>query len=301
MLPLDLTVLRDPKRFESMCFQLARYEFPHVVPTGSSWDGGRDLIVFGQTREDNGDTVFQCKFSSRLSAIKPKIVSALDGLLRCGRQTAFWILCLPVDPSEVFLNWLYTELKGRGLKGTVWGRSELLTRLEQHPDILETYFYSLYAGLASRFRRADIQPFRLNLHPRCQWMQPDRKILAFWPRKNVHSPDLVFDIILRNTGSIGIALTDLEAEIFDRHVKMHGIPDKGLLFPKITYSVSIRFGRPGVYAAECEPPLLIRGSDLQRFRIRITETGYAWNGGLRLRLRFGEADGLDLPALRIFA
>lgn len=51
MLDLDLTLLREPKRFEEMCLQLAQYEVPDAMPLAASWDGGRDLVVFAQARD----------------------------------------------------------------------------------------------------------------------------------------------------------------------------------------------------------------------------------------------------------
>src|SRR6202035_262508 len=141
MLDLDLTLLREPKRFEDMCFRLARYEFPDVVPLAQSWDGGRDLVIFGQAHNGNADVVFQCKFIKDLTAAKPKITRSLDALAKSGRRTSLWILCVPVEPSGLFMDWLKAELAKRHVQGTLWARDELLVRLEQHPDVIETFFY----------------------------------------------------------------------------------------------------------------------------------------------------------------
>lgn len=300
MLNLDLTLLRDPKRFEKMCFRLARYEFPGVVPLAQSYDGGRDLIIFGQAHNGNADVVFQCKFVKDLIAAKPKVTKSLDALAKNGRRTAFWILCVPVEPSGLFMDWLKDELDKRQIEGTLWARDELLVRLEQHPDVIETFFYTVYAELAAYFRSENLELFRLTLDPDCQWQQPDPEVRYFSRRGDVRSPDLVLDVILRNRGNIGVAVTGIQAEVFDRHVKMHGIPGDGLLFPQITYAVSIHGGKPGVHSTECEPPLLVRSADLERFKIRITDTGYAWNGGLRLSLLTGPNQKLDLPALHVY-
>ena len=140
MLDLDLTLLREPKRFEQMCFRLARYEFPDVIPTAQSWDGGRDLVVFGKTRGRNGDVVFQCKFVKDLIAAKRKIAQSLDALVKNRRHTARWILCVPIEASGTFLDWFNGELETRGIVGSLWAKSELLVRLEQHRDVLETFF-----------------------------------------------------------------------------------------------------------------------------------------------------------------
>jgi hypothetical protein len=300
VLNLDLLLLRDANRFEEMCFRLARYEFPNVIPLAQSWDGGRDLVVFKQPSGHNGDVVFQCKFVKNLIAAKHKIAKSLDALVKNGCHTAQWILCVPVEPSGIFMDWLNGELKDRGIAGSLWARSELLIRLEQHRDVLETFFYSVFAELATHFRSDHLELYKLALDSKCQWSQPDRKVLCFCRRDDVNSPDLVLDVIVRNTGSIGLALTGIQAEVFDRRVQMHGLPGEGLLFPQITYAISIQGGKLGVYVAECEPPLLVKGAELERFKIRITDTGYAWNGGLRVSLQTGAAEQLSLPALRIF-
>ena len=147
MLNVDLTLLRDPKRFQDMCFRLARYEFSDAVPLSETWDGGWDVVVFGS--RDSGDVVFQCKFTKDLMRAKRKIVASLDSMMKNGRHTARWILCVPVNPSAIFVVWLRKELENRGLDGHVWARSELIARLEQHPDVVDTFLLScsLRAGV----------------------------------------------------------------------------------------------------------------------------------------------------------
>ena len=297
MLDLDLTLLRTPDRFAQMCFRLARYEFTGVMPLAATWDGGRDLVLFSETNH-RGDTVFQCKFVKNVSVAKTKISASLDRLVTNDRVIARWILCIPIEPSGKFMNWLKAELDKRRLDGVLWGRSELLRRLEKHPDVAETFFYPVFAELAKHFRSANLQLFKIALDRQCQWTQRDKKVLAFSRRANVTSPDLVFDVIIRNVGNLASALTGIQAEVFDRRTKMHGWPGDGLLLPQITYAVSIHGGRPGVHFAECEPPLLLKGGDMARFKIRIKDTGYAWNGGLRISLQSGP-EMLHLPAFRI--
>jgi hypothetical protein len=300
MLDLDLTLLREPKRFEDMCFRLARYEFPEVVSLAPSWDGGRDLVVFGRAHNGNADVVFQCKFVKNLATAKPKIKESLDALAKSGRRAALWILCVPVKPSGRFMNWLQGELDERDIEGCLWSRDDLLLRLEQHPDVTQTFFYTVYAELADHFRSENLELFKLALDPECQWNQADPEVLSFGQRGNLGSADLVLDVIVRNKGTVGTAITGIEADVFDRRVKMHGVPGDGLLFSQIAYAVSIQGGREGVHTAECDPPLLVKAGDLERFKIRITDTGYAWNGALRVSLLPGTRPKLDLPALRLF-
>ncbi len=299
MLGLDLMLLGDGRRFEQMCFRLARYEFPGAMALAQSWDGGRDVVAFDLSGAD-GDVVFQCKFTEDLLGTKGKIRTSLDALRKNDRRTARWILCVPVDPSGLFMNWLQDELTTRGIAGAVWGRSELLARLDRHRDVLESFFYGVDAELRSLFRTEHLELFRLALDPDCQWRQPDAEVLGFGRRGNVRSPDLVFDVIVRNTGTVGTALTGIEAEVFNWRPKLHGLPGSGLLFPQITYAVSIGGGKFGLHAAVCEPPLLVRAGDPERFKIRVTNTGYAWNGGLRLSLLAGSREKLYLPAMRLW-
>jgi hypothetical protein len=49
-----------------------------------------------------------------------------------------------------------------------------------------------------------------------------------------------------------------------------------------------------------DPPVVIRAKDLQRFKLRLTDTGYGWNGALQITLLAGHAEKLRLPAMRIF-
>ena len=88
--------------------------------------------------------------------------------------------------------------------------------------------------------------------------------------------------------------------MFDRQLTLHGLPGSGLLFPQITYAVSIRGGKAGVHRQECEPPLLLKVGEPERFKIRVSNTGYAWNGGLRISLLAGPHEKLHLPAMRIW-
>ena len=298
MFNLDLTLLRDPKRFQDMCFRLARYEFAGALPLSESWDGGWDVVVFGSP--DSGDVVFQCKFTKDLAKAKGKILKSLDTMLKNGRYTARWILCIPVNPSAVFVRWLRNQLESRGLEGDIWAKSELIARLEQHPDVMDTFFYPVLSELAASFRSEHLELFKLSLDPACEWNQRDDRVLYFAPRKIVSSPDLVLDVIVRNKGSLATAITGIKAEVFDKQLKMHGLPGEGLLLPQITYAVSICGGKVGIHSSVCEPPLLVKASNLERFKIRVTDTGFAWNGGLRLTLFAGKVESLQLPAMRIF-
>jgi hypothetical protein len=50
----------------------------------------------------------------------------------------------------------------------------------------------------------------------------------------------------------------------------------------------------GIHSAVCEPPVAIKAGNLERFKVRVTDTGFAWNGGLRLTLLAGKVEKLQL-------
>ena len=79
----------------------------------------------------------------------------------------------------------------------------------------------------------------MTLDSTCQWRQGDPNVLGFSQQGNAKSSDLLLDLIVRNTGTVGTALTGIEAEIFDWRPKLHGLPGEGLLFSQITYVVSV--------------------------------------------------------------
>ena len=90
-LPLDLNLLDSDKKFEQLCFHLAKKEFPKAIPVAhGSRDGGRDAVLFNT---EEGDVVWQCKFSQQgLSKLKPKILRSLNALNPAQRIWK-WILC----------------------------------------------------------------------------------------------------------------------------------------------------------------------------------------------------------------
>ena len=88
-------------------------------------------------------------------------------------------------------------------------------------------------------------------------------------------------------------------EVRDSTRVLHGLPGEGLLFPQITYSVSINEGEPGCYATVCEPPLVVKGQGLERFKVRLVDTGYAWTGAVQVLLGYARNRRLELPWLRI--
>jgi hypothetical protein len=182
----------------------------------------------------------------------------------------------------------------------IWGRSTLLELLEKNPDIVDTFFFAEYEELRRYFATEQLELVNFILDPACGWGQKDPKVLNFHALGNDASPDLVLDLIVRNTGRVDAALLAIEAQVYDRNIKPHGLPGEGLLFPQITYAVSLKHGQPGTYRLQCDPPLLIRKESMERFKIRLTDTGYSWYGSVAITLDYGGDKRLPLPALRVY-
>ena len=157
-LSIDLGLLESDKRFQTMCYYLARKEFPQAIAVShGSWDGGRDVICFAS---EGDDIVWQCKFTQRsLSELKPKIIESLKALNR-SRAIAKWILCVSIDASGLFLNWLRERITTdyRFIRSwEVWDKQQLLDRLDKHPDVFEVFFYPIWKSLESRFRTEELE------------------------------------------------------------------------------------------------------------------------------------------------
>ena len=310
-LPLDLMLLETPNRFQDMCFRLARLKFPKAQPVNfASWDRGRDIVEFS-SHAGRGDVIWQCKFTKDLGATTRKaVLKSLETLDRhYGQKTskrhpnrhkiARWILCLPVDPTGVFQEWLKKTLADRSINWEVWGKTELLRMLEQNRDVLESFFFRVYAELRDHFRTDELELVRFKLDSACGWLQPDSKVLHYSPKANVASSDLLLDVVIRNLGTVETVITGLQADIRERTPILHGFPGEGLLLPKITYKISLRKGRPGVSETEFDDLLRVKPGEVERFKIRLVDTGYAWTGFVRLALRFGKSGRLHFPSLRL--
>jgi hypothetical protein len=248
------------------------------------------------------DVVWQAKFTDRLDATTKRAIreSVATIVRRENVEVCHWILCIPVDPTGVFLEWLAKELPPKW-KWEVWGRTVLLELLEQNPDITEQFFYAAYEELRRLFAVEKLELVRFQLDPSCQWEQFDPGVLQYFIKGNMRSPDFVLDIIVRNVGRVDAVLLALEVDFIDWESKMHGLPGEGLLLPQITYEVSINHGQPGRYRSLCEPPLVVRAGSVERFKVRITDTGYAWRGSIELTLDYGDEKRLRFPALRLYA
>jgi hypothetical protein len=311
-LDVDLHLLGTYERFEQFCLRLAKREFPGVMAMAGPYDEGRDLTLLHHVsqlqrskkrrrKKIDGDIVWQCKFVRRLDAnLKRSIKKSIAAVRDHGDvPVTKWILCLPIDPTGTFIRWLRAEIEPKGWDWEVWGRKTLLDKLGQHSDLIETYFYSVYEQLRRHFAIEHLELLQLELDSECQWLQQEGT-LVFTQRGNVHNPDLVFDIVLQNSGRIDAVLLGIDAAISEWEIDPHGIPGQGLLFPQITYTVSLKGGRPGLHHAKCDPPLVVRHGSVERFKIRLTDTGYSWKGTIRIILDHGKGRLLPLPMMRIY-
>lgn len=328
MLKLDMLRLESPERFQALCFRLARLENPRAMPLAfSSWDGGRDIVLlkkrrslsirrtrlrakdhmvrlhFPTMRGQTYDMIWQVKFVRRLdSATKRKIEESIERLrARKDLRLRKWILCLPIDPTGPFFDWLDALMTKVGWEWEIWGASALNVKLESHPLVMETFFYGLYAELRQHMAAEHLHLVRVRLDTRCQWAQKDPQIFQFARRGNVYSPDLLLDLIVRNTGRQEAVLLEVIAEVGECELALHGVPDRGLLFSSCTYSVSVGHGKPGNYGSPCEPPLTIPAGRVRRFKLRLRDTGYSWRGTVVVGLRHGDDEDqvLRLPAMRL--
>lgn len=294
--PLDLGLLQSDQRFQTMCWHLARKEFPAAIPVAhGSWDGGRDVVCFCVA---GGDVVWQCKFTERsLSELKPKIVESLDAL-DPSRPIARWILCVSLDGSGVFLDWLRETVTTKYPfigDWDLWDKQQLLERLERYPDVLEMFFYPVWKALESRFRTEELELICYELDPEGGWMQADPNVLRFRQVQG-SSSDLVIDIIVRSRGTIQSLLSAIRIEVYDVKRHLRGLPGEGLLYSQQTYPISLRGGQPGEWIERMEPPLLVDAGEHERFKVKLTNSGSAWTGCVRLTLLYAEGKELQLPS-----
>lgn len=288
-------MLQSDKRFQEMCYYLARKEFPHAIHVAhGSWDGGRDIVVFA---DKQGDTVWQCKYTQRsLSELKPQIVESLNSL-DPSRRIAKWILCVSVEGSGAFLDWLREKISHNYpfiSTWEVWDKQVIIGRLDRNPEVLEMFFYPIWKALESRFRTEELELVQYELDTDCGWQQPDPSILYFWQAAGSGS-DLVIDIIVRSRGTIQSLMRTIGVSVFGIKRHLRGLPGTGLLYPQFTYAISLRGGEAGSHIEKMEPPLVIEAGKHERFKVKLTNSGSAWTGYIRMNLAYGNDRELPLP------
>jgi len=299
-LPLDFGLLESGDKFQDLCFYLARKQFPNAVPVAhGSWDGGRDILMFSGNM---GDVVWQCKFTRQsLSKLKPKVAQSLAAL-DPSRKILKWILCLSVDASGDFHDWLREKISAEFpfiASWELWDKQSLLQRLDENQEVLEVFFYPVWKALESRFRTEELELVRFELEPDCGWSQPDPTSMQFAQGIEAMS-DLVFDLVVRNRGTLQSLLHSIRVEVFDVHRHLRGLPGADLLRSQHTYVISLRDRKPGSWIERLEPPLTINAGRHQRFSLQLADIGYAWTGYVRITLVYGDKQ-MALPCIFLSA
>ena len=93
MFNLDLNLIENGERFQSLCYRIADKEYKNSIPIAvGSWDKGLDILQFNHPKNKN--IVWQCKFTkaNSLSPLKPKIQTSLKSL-NSSQKINKWILC----------------------------------------------------------------------------------------------------------------------------------------------------------------------------------------------------------------
>jgi len=298
--PLDLSVL-SPEAFQSMCFRLVQREYPRAILVNfASWDRGRDIVSL---ETETGDFVFQCKTMRRtdFSKLKHRVLESLRAL---DHQSAIacWTLCLSNDPTTPFIDWLRKTLKEFPFIADwrIWGRSELLRRLDANLDIVQSTFFPTWMALRERFQLDDVELVELAIETGTGWKPQHDETLSFYQVSGANS-DLVLAITLRNRGTISALVSRARIEMFDPRRRLRGLPGEGLLWPQVTYALSLKNGNPDQSPIRLTPPLEIHAGKHACFNIRLFETGYAWTGSVRIHLLFGSGRELALPWMSLTA
>jgi hypothetical protein len=133
-----------------------------------------------------------------LSELKPKIVESISAL--DSRQSIHrWILCLSLDATGKFLDWLGAEIAKYSFISDweVWDRTEINRRLEESPEVFEAFFFPVWQSLAVRFRRDELELIGLQLKDGTGWRVVQEGALYFSQIKNSDN-DLVLDVTVRN-------------------------------------------------------------------------------------------------------
>lgn len=129
---LNLLHLESGSRFEEFCQILLKEDMPSLVSL-SPPDLGMDAY------DPESRTIFQAYFPER-SPRKDKIA---DDLRKASAQASVcnrWVLLLPKNPTAGLCQWLRKQQPNYPFSLVVWGRTEILTLLQKHRRVRETYF-----------------------------------------------------------------------------------------------------------------------------------------------------------------
>lgn len=289
---LDLCVLDGDERFCALCFELAKAEWPHPLPSVTAlWDGDRHVLSLG-------DVLVLTKFvEGDLEVVKPAIVKYVRTIERTWPRRL--LLCLSVEVPAAFRDWLRETLAQFPSVASwdLWTLPELTERLRTRPDLLDFFFYPVVEAFRRSFVNEEMELVRFELVGDGSWFTDNSNTLAFSKREV--GGDLVLDVIVRNRSMAESLVTELVTELTDVERTLHGVPGEGLLFPQITYRASLHGGDNGCWRQRLEPPLIVRPGGHERFRIALTDSGYAWSGTLSLSVVHGRGRTLRFPRCRL--
>lgn len=305
----DIRAIQTPDRFRSFCLRLFQRLRPDLITFGSrERDDGRD-ISWMTTLDYSQQILVSCEFfpgrlPSSLGATDDAI-TAFEGdhpsirqLSAPSAQRAL-LLCAAEEPSAEYAEALGELATAHGLDWELWGPDRLAGYLGSHPAVRDEYFYHLHDGLRASFHTETLQLASVDLDPECEWRQWDDDALYLSRKGNTYSPDLLLDVVIFNHGPQQTVLSKIRADVMDVARKAWGVPQDPLLISKVTYDLPIGKGKPGRYQAPCNPGLIIEAGQHQRFKIRLTETGYGWRGYMKIAIRYGVGRWLEFPFLRV--
>lgn len=131
----------SPERFEQLTFELVGLQYPDAQRVAAP-DGGADTLVLGDVVR-----VWQAKRSRKRIDWMSCERSLRRALTRW--QPASVVFVFPVDLTESQLRTFQTRLadKAEGTEVSVWSASTLLSRLNQHPELLRRFFGPSQADL----------------------------------------------------------------------------------------------------------------------------------------------------------
>jgi hypothetical protein len=142
-------LMLNEKSFEELCQALLSEEFPRFRAFSPP-----DLGVDGY--DPDSCTIFQCYFPER-EPRKDKVVEDLEKAKRQGSACRKWVLVLPKNPTAPFARWLKTDQQAScPFLIEVWGKTEILRFLRNHPKVRAHYFPSETQELVKEIARGKV-------------------------------------------------------------------------------------------------------------------------------------------------
>ncbi|MCK4250378.1 hypothetical protein KAX97_02970 [candidate division WOR-3 bacterium] len=295
-----LKYINSPSKFEYLCLRLAWKKFPELSkPFELTGDEGMDGVVYYGKK---GNIVLQCKYFIRgIQAAQRKQTLESLAVLNPALKIRKWILCLPVNPPGAFLNWLNNQIREnfKQIKEMeIWDATKLVYMLDKNRDVRDAFFYPLYKEFVRTFRTDELEliSFRLSTESK-GWIQSKEGLFIGPSKENRGDP--ILDIIVRNNGMVTTILHKVTLEVNDVHRVLRGIPGARLLNSLKTYNLPLDNATKNKVSIRMDPEIEIAAGGVAKFRVRLTEPGFAWIGAIRLSVVYGTRKILKLPWVRI--